>query len=457
MFELTTEILSRIQFAFTITFHGVFPTLNIGLGLFLVYWEYLFLKTGTEMYRKLCQFWSKIFALSFAMGVVSGVVLSYEIGANFSGLTKVGGNILGPLIMLETMSAFFLEAGFLGIMLFGWKRVSPKVHFFATCMVALGTVISLLWIMSANSFMHTPAGYYVENGQLIASSWVEAVLNPSFLLRATHMLLASVLSTCFVIMGISSYYFLKKRDVVYASRSFMPALYVALALAFLQVVVGDLVGLKMYEYQPIKTAAIEANWQTQNGAPLVLFGWPDASQEVTHFELSIPKLGSFINTHDWDGELMGLDQVTKEDRPPVAAIFWSFRVMVGVGLLFILLSVLGFFASRKEKVVKHPLLLKAFMAAIPLGFVATTAGWFVSELGRQPWVVYGLLRISDAVSPLAPEEVMFSLSLIFILYMGFLITYFIFILRVIQKGPDSNEKAPGMGYMVEALSDEDEK
>lgn len=451
MLELSTELLSRIQFAFTITFHGVFPTFNIGLGVFLVYWELKFLLTESPVYKKLCQFWGKIFALSFAMGVVSGVVLSYELGANFSGFTEFSGNILGPLIMMETMSAFFLEAGFLGIMLFGWNKVSPRVHFFSTCMVALGTIISLLWIMSANSFMHTPSGFFLEEGRLVATSWKEAIFNPSYVTRSTHMLLASLLSTSFVIMGISCYYFFKKRDVVYASASFIPALYVAFVLSFAQVAMGDLVGIMVLKHQPVKTAAMEGNWQTQRGAPLILFAWPDEVLEKNHYEIKIPKLASLINTHDWNGELPGLDIVPKEERPPIKPVFFTFRIMVGIGFIFVLLASLGMLAIRKQRLVRHPILMKAFIGAIPLGFVATTCGWYTSEVGRQPWVIYNLLKTKDAVSSLLPGEVAFSLTLIFILYMGFFVTYLVFIVKVIQKGPGSTEHFEGLGYLIDAV------
>ncbi|MCP8352202.1 cytochrome ubiquinol oxidase subunit I [Candidatus Synchoanobacter obligatus] len=456
MIEYSTEFLSRVQFAFTITFHGVFPTFNIGLGLFLVFWEAKYLYTKSEIYLKLCQFWSKIFALSFAMGVVSGVVLSYELGANFSGFTDFSGSVLGPLIMMETMSAFFLEAGFLGIMLFGWKKVSPKAHFFSTCMVALGTVISLLWIMSANSFMHTPAGFAIEGGRLIANSWLEVIFNPSYVLRSSHMLMASMISTSFVVMGISAYYFYKKRDVVYASASFLPALYVAAVLSIGQVILGDFVGIHVMEHQPVKTAAIEANWTTQSGAPLILFAIPDMVQEKNHFEIKIPKLASLINTHSFDGVLPGLDRVDKKDRPQVGMVFFSFRIMVGIGLLFVLLSFLGLFAIRKQRLVRHPILLKAYMFTIPLGFVATTCGWITSEVGRQPWVIYGLMRTRDAVSPIAVSHVALSLTVIFILYMSFLATYLFFIVKVIQKGPGhaEEEEVDALGYLIDAVGAE---
>ena len=449
--ELSTEILSRMQFAFTITFHGVFPTFNIGLGMFLVYWESRYLVTKSPMYKKLCKFWSKIFALSFAMGVVSGVVLSYELGANFSRFTEFSGNILGPLIMMETMSAFFLEAGFLGIMLFGWERVSARVHFFSTCMVALGTVISLLWIMSANSFMHTPAGFYLEGGRLVAESWSAVIFNPSYVTRSMHMLLASMLSTSFVIMGISCYYFYQKREVIFASASFIPALYVAFVLSIGQVFLGDLVGMMVMEHQPVKTAAMEGNWKTQKGAPLILFALPDQTAEMNHFEVKIPKLASLINTHSLEGELPGLDLVPKEERPPVATVFFTFRIMVGIGLLLVLLSTLGMIAIRKQRLVRHPVLLKAFIGAIPLGFIATVCGWITSEVGRQPWVIYGLQKTKDAVSILPAEHVAFSLALIFILYTGFFITYLLFILKVIRKGPGSTEQVEGLGYLIDSV------
>lgn len=457
MFDLSVEILSRIQFAFTITFHGVFPTFNIGLGLFLVYWEALYLRTGSEMYLKLCKFWSKIFALSFGMGVVSGVVLAYEMGANFSGFINYSGNILGPLIAMETMSAFFLEAGFLGIMLFGWNKVSKNVHFFATCMVALGTVISLLWIMSANSFMHTPAGFVEEGGVLVATSWLEAIFNPSYIVRSMHMLMASILSTSFVVMGISAYYFHKREHVIYASASFIPALAVATVFSIGQVIMGDFVGINVLKNQPIKTAAMEGNWKTQSGAPLILFAIPDEKLEKNHFEIKIPKLASLINTHSFDGVLPGLDIAPPGLRPPVKTVFFTFRVMVGIGFLFVLLSFLGQWAIRKKRLVRHPVLLKAYMFSLPLGFVATICGWMTSEIGRQPWVIYNLLKTKDSVSNLPPEQVLFTLSLITVLYFGFFFAYLKFIVKVIKQGPLSHEQVSGVGYLLETVGYEGEK
>lgn len=448
---LSTEILSRLQFAFTISFHSIFPTLTIGLAVFLVYWEYLYLKTDSELYLKLCQFWTRIFALSFGMGVVTGVVLAYELGANFSGLIAYAGNILGPLMMLETMTAFFLEAGFLGVMLFGWKKVSKNIHFFSTCMVCLGTMISLLWIMSANSFMQTPTGFSIEGGVMIADSWYAVIFNPSFLVRALHMLVSTLLTTSFVILAVSSYYFYCNVHTMYAKAAFYPALYMACFLSLFQLFVGDMVGLMVYKHQPIKTAAMEANWDTQEGAPLVLFAIPDAKTRSNKYEVSIPKLGSFINTHRLNGVLPGLENVADKDLPPIRSVFFSFRVMVGIGLWFILLSYWGLFCKKYRRIVECEWLLLANMISLPLGFVATICGWITSEMGRQPWVIYKIMRTKDSVSLLPAEQVLISLSVIFILYSFFFYTYLRFIRVIILKGPEDQDNSFGVRYIVDVL------
>lgn len=448
----TTEVLSRIQFAFTITFHGVFPTLNVGLGVFLVYWESLYLKTGAPFYKSLCQFWSKIFALSFGMGVVSGVVLAYELGANFSGFTYFAGNILGPLMTMETLSAFFLEAGFLGIMLFGWEKVTARTHFLSTCFVCAGTIISLMWIMSANSFMHTPAGYLIEDGVLVPDSWLSAIFNPSYIVRSSHMLVASLLSTCFVIMGISSYYLIKRQSVTYASASFIPALFVAVVLSITQVGLGDLVGINVLENQPIKTAAMEGNWQTQAGAPLILFAIPDQKNQRNLYEIKIPKLASLINTHSWDGVLPGLDQAPLDRQPPVASVFFTFRIMVGIGFLFVLLSSLGAYFVYKKNLPRKRWYLRLLVASMPLGFVATICGWMTSEIGRQPWTVYNLLLTKDSVSRLPAEQVMVSLLTIFVVYMSFFAAYLYFMCKTVRKGPGDLSPPDGLGYLISSVS-----
>jgi cytochrome d ubiquinol oxidase subunit I len=387
------------------------------------------------------------------MGVVTGVVLAYEIGANFGGFTYFAGNILGPLMALETLSAFFLEAGFLGIMLFGWNRVSPKVHFFSTLMVCLGTVISLMWIMSANSFMHTPSGYAIESGVLVPLSWTEAILNPSYLVRATHMIMACILSTSFVVMGISSYYFLVRKHVVVATKSFIPALVLACIFSIAQIGMGDLVGINVLKYQPVKTAAMEGNWQTQAGAPLILFAIPDQKNQTNHFEVKIPKLASLINTHSLDGVLPGLNEVPESMQPPVMSVFFTFRIMVGIGFLFVLVSWLSAYYTRKKVLLNKPWLLKILVLSIPLGFVATVCGWMTSEIGRQPWTIYNLLLTKDAVSKLPAEQVLFSLITIFILYMTFFSAYVYFIVKTIKQGPQVVDEPDGLGYLMDVAHD----
>ncbi len=308
---LTTVILSRIQFGFTIGFHILFPTLNIGLAVFICILEGIWLKTKNLEYLRLCKYWTKIFALTFGMGVVSGVVLSYELGTNFGGFTKASGEVLGPLFAYEVLSAFFLEAGFLGIMLFGWKKVTPRTHYAATLLVTMGTLISAFWIMSANSWMQTPSGFDIQGSKFIVHQWADVIFNPSFIPRFIHMLLASMLTASFVIAGVASWYLLKNIHINMAKPSLAIAIGIASIVGPLQLFIGDMVGLRVYHYQPLKTAAMEGNWNTMQGAPLILFAIPDVSQGKNLFQLSIPYGASLINTHSLNGTLIGLNSVPK--------------------------------------------------------------------------------------------------------------------------------------------------
>ncbi len=457
--EYTTEILSRIQFAFTIGFHIVFPTLNIGLGLFLVIMEGLWLKTQQAVYYKICRFWGKIFALTFGMGVVSGVVLHYEIGTNFSHMTKLIGPVLGPLFSYEVMTAFFLESGFLGIMLFGWHRVGKRLHFAATCLVAVGTIISAFWIMSANSWMQTPTGASLgADGIYHVNSWVQVIFNPSVVARFIHMILASLVTTTFVVAGISAWYLLKNRHIQLSKLTLRFAMACALILVPGQIIVGDLVGLNVHHYQPIKTAAIEANWQTQRGAPLILFGIPNDKTASTSYAISIPKLGSLINTHDMNGELQGLDSVDRSEWPMVAGVFYSFRIMVGIGFIFLALAGMGYYIRVKDHAYQnYPWFLKGLLASIPLGFIATITGWMTAELGRQPWTVYGLVKTHDIVSDIPAAYVSLSLGAFAIIYALISIAYFVYLFKVIAKGPvaATTEPETTIAYMDHALPESD--
>lgn len=452
---MSTLILSRIQFGFTIGFHIIFPTLNIGLAVFLCIMEGLWLKTKKIEYLKISKFWTKIFALTFGMGIVSGVVLSYELGTNFGGFTKAVGEVLGPLFAYEVMSAFFLEAGFLGVMLFGWKKVPPKMHYTATLLVTIGTIISAFWIMSANSWMQTPSGYMVAGGKFVVKYWSHVIFNPSFIPRFLHMLLASLLTASFVVAGVASWFLLKKRFIEIAKPCLLVAIIMAAITSPTQLFIGDRVGLVIRHFQPLKTAAIEANWNTGGDVPFVIFALPDQAQGKNRFELSIPYGASLINTHSIHGTLLGLNSVPKEDQPVVPITFFAFRVMLGIGLLFILASWLGLWLLFRQRLYDSSWYLRLCVACSPLGFIAAIAGWLTAESGRQPWVVYGMLRTKDAASVVAFEQVLISLTL-FILGYGVIFSFYLYYLfKTIHKGPQELDEPPmTIGYMPHPEDDE---
>ncbi|WP_116474156.1 cytochrome ubiquinol oxidase subunit I [Zobellella maritima] len=438
--ELDAAILSRIQFAFTVSFHIIFPSITIGLATAIAIWEGLWLKTRNPLYFQLAKFWIKPFAITFGMGVVSGIVLSYEFGTNFSRFSEITGPVLGPLMAYEVLTAFFLEAGFLGVMLFGWQRVSEKLHFFATCVVAVGTWISAFWIIAANSWMQTPAGYEIVDGRFEVTSWLEVVFNPSMPYRLMHMLLAALLTGTFVVAGVSAWYLRHNRNRAFAKKGLSMALWAALILAPVQALVGDYHGLNVKEHQPIKLAAMEGIWPEQEaGVPLLLFAVPDMEAETNRFEIAIPKLASLILTHDLDGELQGLKSVPADQRPNVPLVFYSFRVMVGLGVLMIGVALLGLLLRRKERWCRHRGFLALVNLMIPAGVLATLAGWYVVEVGRQPWLVQGLVRTMEVVSPLPAERVLFSLTLFVLTYSLLLCVYLYFMAKLIRKGPPDRE------------------
>lgn len=437
---MEVEVLSRIQFAMSITFHIIFPTLNLGLALFLVYVEAKYLKTKNKHYLSIAKYWTKIFALTFGMGVVSGIVMSYQLGTNFAGFSKAVGPVLGPLFAYEVLTAFFLEAGFLGIMLFGWDKVTPRMHFLATVAVWFGTTLSAFWIMSANSWMQAPTGFHIADGVFNVSSWSQVIFNPTFLIRYLHMITAAFISTAFVLMSISAIQIIKKIHPRKAITAFRTGLIAAAIISPIQVFIGDTVGLNVIKYQPIKTAAIEALWETQKGAPLVLFALPNMAQEQNEFSLELPKLASLINTHSVDGKMQGLKSVPKNERPNVPMVFWSFRIMVGLGLWFITLSWLGIFYYFKNKLFSSKKILWLFVYSGPLGFIATIAGWYVAEIGRQPYVVYGLLKTADTVSAVTAEQVILSIGLFLLAYLISFSAYIYYVKRLINTGPT---KEPG--------------
>jgi cytochrome bd ubiquinol oxidase subunit I len=444
--EFDALMLSRIQFAFTIAFHIIFPAFTIGLASWLAALEFQWLRTGNPLYRNLFRFWVKVFAVSFGLGVVSGIVMSYQFGTNWSRFSDFAGNVVGPLIAYEVITAFFLEAAFLGIMLFGWDKVGDRLHFFATCMVALGTLLSAFWILSANSWMQTPAGHAIENGIAVPVDWWRIVFNPSFPNRFAHMVMAAYLTTAFAVAGMSAWMILRAykeppEKVAGARRSLSMAMWFAAIFAPVQIVLGDLHGLNVLEEQPTKLAAIEGNWETRAGAPLVLFAWPDDEAETNHYELAIPQLGSLILRHEWGGVVPGLKEVPPQDRPPVWPVFWSFRIMVAIGFAMLGLGLWSLWLRWKGGLYENRWFLRATMAMTPSGFGAVLFGWFTAEIGRQPYVVYGLLRTADAVSPVARNAVAGSLITFVIVYavvFGFGSYY---LAKLLRKGPEPIEEA----------------
>lgn len=431
-----SAILSRIQFAFTVSFHIIFPSITIGLATLIALWEGLWLKTRNPVYLQLAKFWIKPFAITFGMGVVSGIVLSYEFGTNFSKFSELTGAVLGPLMAYEVLTAFFLEAGFLGVMLFGWQRVSERMHFFASCTVAVGTWISAFWIIAANSWMQTPAGHKIVNGRFEVESWFEVIFNPSMPYRLSHMLLATMLTATFVVMATSAWYLLKQQHQVFARKALSLTLWLALILAPLQAVVGDFHGLNVKEHQPIKLAAMEGIWPAREAnVPLLLFAIPDPANEKNLFEVKVPGLASLILTHDWHGELQGLQSVPKADRPNVPLVFFSFRVMVGLGVLMIFVAVAGLWLRWRGTLYTSRWFLRLCSVMAPSGVIAVLAGWYVVEVGRQPWLVQGLVRTMDVVSPLPAERVALSLSLFVLTYSLLFGVYLYFFRKLIKKGP----------------------
>ena len=440
--DLDATTLARIQFGFTIAFHILFPTLTIGLGVFLVGVEALWLKTKNLAYFRLYRLWSKVFALGFGMGVVSGIVLSYQFGTNFSRFSEITGPVMGPLLSYEVMTAFFVEAGFIGVMLFGWKKVGPRLHFLATCLVALGTLNSAFWIIAANSWMHTPQGAALIGGRFVPEDWWAIVFNPSFPYRLAHMVLASFLTVSFVIAGTSAWYLLKRRHDEIARRGFSLALGAAAVLAPLQIFVGDLHGLQVRETQPVKLAAMEAHWTTGRGVPFVVFAIPDEKAERNRFEIAIPYAGSLILTHELDGEVKGLKEAKPEDRPPVFIVFITFRVMLAVGFLMFGVAMLGLWMRWRGRLYTSRSLQRLAVACVPLGFVGVIAGWMTAEVGRQPWTVQGLLRTADSVSPVPAGAVAASLALFVVVYLFLGGAFVYFVDRLIKKGPDEAELPP---------------
>ncbi|KVR55080.1 hypothetical protein WK18_29335 [Burkholderia ubonensis] len=431
--------LARLQFAFTVSFHIVFPAISIGMASFLAVLEWRWLATGDAAYKSMFQFWSKIFAVGFGMGVVSGVVMAYEFGTNWSGFSRIAGNITGPLLTYEVLTAFFLEAGFLGVMLFGWNRVSPRAHFFATLMVAVGTLISTFWILSSNSFMQTPQGYVIRDGIVVPVDWMKVVFNPSFPFRLAHMTIAAFIVAGFIVAACGAWHLLRGRRDEPVKRSFSMALWMLLLLAPVQIVVGDAHGLNTREYQPAKIAAIEGLWETEKGGTaLNLFGLPDMKAEVTRYAVQVPHLGSLILTHSWSGEIRGLKEFPPQNRPNSTIIFWTFRIMAGLGMLMLLTALLGLLLRKGGRLYETRWFQWFVLCMGPSGIVALLAGWITTEVGRQPWTVYGVLRTVDSVAPLSAQQVGVSLLIFVVVYFLVFGTGVYYMLKLMKHGPAAN-------------------
>jgi len=434
--ELDALLLSRLQFAFTLGFHILFPTLTLGLAPFLVLLEVLWLRTGKAVYMRLYRFWAKLFGLAFGMGVVTGVVLSFEFGTNFAPFSQATGNVLGPLFAYEVLMAFFLEAGFLPVMLLGWGRVGARLHLFATCMVALGTMLSAFWILAANSWMHTPAGFTLEEGIFFPLDWWQIVFNPSFPYRLAHMLTATLLTVAFVVAGVSAWRLLQRPQEETSRRAFSLALGAALVFSAGQIAIGDLHGLQVQRDQPMKVAAMEALWQTQAGAPFVVFALPDMDAAANRYALEIPRAASLILKHDPDGVVLGLDQVAAEQRPHVPTVFFAFRLMLAIGFLLFAVAVTGLVLRLRGALYSRAWFLRLCVACSPLGLVAVLAGWIATEVGRQPWVVHGLMTTAEAATLLPTSTVAFSLALYLLLYGALLPVFLFFSARLVAHGPE---------------------
>src|SRR5437868_3368689 len=444
MFGLTALELARIQFAFTMSSHIIFPAITIGLASYLAVLEGLWLWKKDTTYRDLYHFWSHIFAVNFAMGVVSGIVMAYQFGTNCSGFSAFAGSVTGPLLTYEVLTAFFLEAGFLGVMLFGWNKVGPALHFVATLMVALGTLISATWILASNSWMQTPQGFEIIDGRVVPTDWVAVILNPSFPYRLVHMSIAAFLATALFVGASAAWHLLRGRDNPAIRKMLSMAMWMLLVVAPIQAIVGDMHGLNTLEHQPAKIAALEGHWQNRGNEalPLIVFGWPDMAREEPRFASEIPRPGSLILTHSWNGQIPGLKEFPPQDRPDSTILFWTFRVMVGLGVLMILLGLWSLVLRRREALFHNRAFLRTALLMGPAGLIALLAGWLTTEIGRQPWVVYGIMRTADAVSPHPASVVALSLALFVVSYVFVFGVGIAYMMRLVRKGPLMHEGDP---------------
>ncbi len=443
-------ILSRIQFAANISFHILFPTITIALGWVLLFFKLRFDRTGDHAWMKAYFFWVKVFALSFALGVVSGVTMSFQFGTNWPGYMETVGNIAGPLLAYEVLTAFFLEAVFLGIMLFGFRRVSNRVHTLATFLVAFGTTMSAFWILALNSWMQTPAGFEMRDGVAHATDWFAIVFNPSFPYRLTHMLIASGLTVAFLIAGLSALRYIRGDRSASMHKALKTGVYMGAILIPVQIFVGDMHGLNTLEHQPQKVAAMEANWETRANVPLVLFALPDEEARENRFEIAIPNMASVILKHSPDGVVPGLNDYVGE-HPPVAPVFWGFRIMVGTGMAMLALSWAGAFFLYRRGALPVPLAY-GFAGMAFSGWVATLAGWYTTEIGRQPWLVAGVLKTADAVAPVPGAHVALTLTVYVVLYLVLMVVYLGVLTHLALKAGKEGDDEPDPAVEDQPLS-----
>jgi len=439
---LNALMLARIQFAFTVSFHFIFPAFSIGLASYLAVLEGLWLKTGKQVYLDLFKYWLKIFAIAFAMGVVSGIVMSYQFGTNWSVFSDLAGPVIGPLMAYEVLTAFFLEAGFLGVMLFGMNKVGKKLHFAATLMVAAGTFVSAFWILSVNSWMQTPTGFEIgANGQFIpGKSWAAIIFNPSFPYRLVHTIIAAYLTTAFVVGGVGAWHLLKNRANQHARKMFSMAMWMAALVSPVQIFAGDLHGLNTLEHQPQKVMAMEGHYESYpDGAPFFIFGIPNDEKQRLDYALGIPKLSSLILKHNLNAPLAGLDKIPDDEQPPVGPVFWAFRIMVAIGVAMMGLGYWSLLARWRGRLFEWTLMHKAALLMAPSGFVAVIAGWLTTEIGRQPYTIYGLLRTVDSASPLDAPAVATSLIAFVLVYFAVFGAGVWYILKLMSMPPATHE------------------
>jgi cytochrome d ubiquinol oxidase subunit I len=443
--DLDPVFLSRLQFFWVIALHILLPAFTVGLSVYIALLELLWFRTRNEAYLRTSMFWLKIFAVSFGMGVVSGIVMPFQFGTNWSRYADATADVLGPLFAYEALTAFFLEAGFLGVLLFGRKLVPPWAHVLAAVCVASGTLLSSFWILAANSWMQTPAGYEIVDGRYVTTDWWAAIFNPSFPYRLLHTVVAFLITTGFVVTGVAALYLRARRFIAESRMMLSMTFWLLTILVPLQILIGDLHGLNTLEHQPIKVAAMEANWEIERATPFVVFGLPDEVAEVNRAELAIPYAGSLILGHSLDAEVPTLKSVPPEERPPVAVVFWAFRVMLAIGFFFLVVVIWANWLRWKGRLYDSPLFLTTLSWSIPLGFAAVIAGWVVTECGRQPWVVYGLMRTAEGVSPgLRGGDVLASLLTYVVVYCFIFPAGLYFMMKIYQSGPGAGDPGAAM-------------